>query len=368
MAPPAARAVAPAAARPDARARGASATSASTPAAGADAVDTHATATAAISPIGYAKTRSACCGAGTSHRSCATHAAPTAQTAARSATATATWPARDGASSRSTFTARAYSAARRRPGLELGRELGRMSVHPCGIVERGLMVTLRDEPRRRRVATVHEEVVHRLHPRDDRCQERVAALEAVAVAQEPQATGRALHVRRVVADARRVERREAPRGVGEIPEARAGAGEVPVDERDGLPVAEDHVPGPDVVVADHLAVAGADAPARVRGRDEPRDGIVEAPRERAGVPGSGVVIPEPGRRRPRHLALDEFEDLPAAFVDPAHPRRLRKAGRLEVAQQRVDGRRPRPGLPPDRVADPYDGAEVPARERLLDLH
>jgi hypothetical protein len=80
-------------------------------------------------------------------------------------------------------------------------------------------------------------------------------------------------------------------GVGEVPQAGAGRGGVPVDERP-LAVADDEVPGSQVVVGDDLVAVSRDErlPAGVRRRGEPGDGTVEVADEAGGAAESGVIV------------------------------------------------------------------------------
>ena len=112
---------------------------------------------------------------------------------------------------------------------------------------------------------------------------------------------------------------------------------------------------------------GSGSPDGVGWSDERRAGVVEATCQRAHGE-RGLVGPDVSRHRPvvGHLALDVAQDLASAGVDAEHARCAVEPGRLQVAEQRVHGRRPRPCLAPHRVADPHDGAEVPAWEQLLD--
>ena len=65
-------------------------------------------------------------------------------------------------------------------------------------------------------------------------------------------------------------------------------------------------------------------------------------------------------------ALDEAQALAPALVESEHAGCVRVAALLEVPEQRVDGRRPRPGRPTDGRADPHDlGVRVTAAELLL---
>ncbi len=166
------------------------------------------------------------------------------------------------------------------------------------------------------------------------------------------------------------QRHPQPGGQRDVPDRRAGAGQVEVDERDRLPVPEDDVVEVDVVVADEpVAEAGGDVGRPVvRRRVEAPDGVVEPPQQ-AGHAAEGIVGERPRLARllggglPFHVA----EDLPSRVVLAEVARRAVEAHPLEVLQQRVD-RRAALGLGPvHRVADPHDepGVGDAAGQRLL---
>jgi hypothetical protein len=66
-------------------------------------------------------------------------------------------------------------------------------------------------------------------------------------------------------------------------------------------------------------------------------------------------------------AFDVFENLSTLVVDSVSPRRTGEPSALEVAEERVHGRRPRARRSPDGVPHPDDEVVgVPAFEALLD--
>jgi hypothetical protein len=144
----------------------------------------------------------------------------------------------------------------------------------------------------------------------------VARRQAVGVEEQAQPVQLAAVQRR-----RRVafvaQRRPQAGGARDVPDRRAGTGEVEVDQRHRLPAGEDHVVEVRVVVADDASAEGGRDGRRpaVLGRVEGRDGIVEAPQQ-FGDADERLVGKRPGCvRLDRRLPLDVAEHLPPAVVD-----------------------------------------------------
>ncbi len=165
----------------------------------------------------------------------------------------------------------------------------------------------------------------------------------------------------------RYEPEERP---GEIPRAPTRRCEVPVDKRPASIPPVDKVPRCKIVMANELRWAdgvsavltpGIRAIKRkvgdrvVVGTDDPRD-----LRERTIACGERVVAGV------HDQPLDEAQAFSALFVDPNDPGSVREATALEMPEERVDRRRPRPRRTPDGRAH-FDDTDVgvPTLKRLL---
>jgi hypothetical protein len=116
------------------------------------------------------------------------------------------------------------------------------------------------------------------------------------------------------------QRHESVDGVGEVPELSAGCGGVPVDKCP-LVVADDEVPGRQVVVGDDFVPVGRDErlPVRAGRRDEPGDGVMKVADEAGNVAQLAVTVQQVKVSWPGDRAGDEGEDLASAFVDAERP-------------------------------------------------
>ncbi len=160
------------------------------------------------------------------------------------------------------------------------------------------------------------------------------------------------------------ERDDAVGKVGEVPESRAGRGEVPVNDSDDAVAVEDQVVGREVVMADHFVRFVCGSPPRTiefetfgRVMDPPKQSCRGLQRCQA---------PHPcGHRVGRHDALYKGEDLSSVFREAP---RLRDSGntcRVEVGQDAVHGRSPVARLANHRVAHSDNQSHVAAAQSLF---
>ena len=172
------------------------------------------------------------------------------------------------------------------------------------------------------------------------------------------------------------QRRPVPQRVRDVVEPGGRHGQVEVDQRDGQPVAEDHVARVVVAVADQLGPFGdrsragrRPAPHRAGRRRPPGRRLVQ----RADQPGQGdehVVARRLRRQRvARHVTGDERQHLAPLLVDAERKRRAGEPGVAQVGQVRLHGQAERPQRPPHRVPDPHDplGDAIPG-QRLAFAH
>jgi hypothetical protein len=202
----------------------------------------------------------------------------------------------------------------------------------------------------------HDQVTHRLHPTQDGIHQPSPVSQPVGVAEatQPPRTVHRQHHPKLDGALVRHQRHEPVGGMGQIPGTRAGAGEVPVDERHRPPSPEHRVVVGHVVVADHLATLGRRGalPPPAVGQVQANGGVVQ-PAQQPGDLLQHPLRPQLGRGRVvRHLPLQVGEDLPALRIQAEHARRCLEAGCFQVPQQPVHRRRPRAGGPPDRGAAP----------------
>src|SRR4051812_1568625 len=183
--------------------------------------------------------------------------------------------------------------------------------------------------------------------------------------------------RRVVRDDRPIRKRDETRewhegvsGVGDVPDARTGSSGIEVDQRSRSPSDKDGVVGGHVIVADHVVVGGigvAELPHRSCLSDVAGGGVVQLP-EQAHHLDQHVVGPHVWRKWiGADLTLDKGENLAPSIIDAEETRRTVAAPRLKVAQQPLHRRAPRLQRTPDRVPNPNDGRQVPARQRYFSL-
>jgi hypothetical protein len=139
----------------------------------------------------------------------------------------------------------------------------------------------------------------------------------------------------------------------------------PSDEVPALRAA-DEIPGAEVVVDDQVLGVGRDddvPPGAGRHREGSR-GVVEVTDEGADATegsASGAGLEGHG-----DVAVDVLEDVTALIVEAERSRCTGKADVLEVAEERIDGGRPRAGRSANGVADADDAvADVASGEREL---
>jgi len=100
------------------------------------------------------------------------------------------------------------------------------------------------------------------------------------------------------------------------------------------------------------------------GQLEARDGLVVVAQQRADL-AENPIRHHLGRRAVGHLTGDVGEDLAPLPVHAKHPRGAVEADPFQVAQESVDGGRPRPGKAPHRVSDLSHGADETTGQRFL---
>ena len=165
------------------------------------------------------------------------------------------------------------------------------------------------------------------------------------------------------------DRHPGPRGVRHVVDAGARRRQVEVDQRERAVRPPDHVVRGRVVVADRPRCPAAAARTSARPR-RPAAGSRTARRgtsaasSRPPISASSVTQCGASGYAP-HSPVEVGQHLATLLVDAERARRAGEADRLQVAQQRVDGRRPRPGVAAHRVADPHDRAGVAAEKRDL---
>ena len=160
----------------------------------------------------------------------------------------------------------------------------------------------------------------------------------------------------------------APTGVAErtpgfcrdrdVPQRAAGGGHREVDQGHHASLAEDHVLGIQVVVADHgsaARVGPVGCPACGRALERGRR-VVEPPDQRAKVR-QRQIRHRPGRvRGQRDIPVDPCEDVATLVVRAQVARRAVEPDRLEMEQQVTDRGAGGSGRAADRVADADRGA------------
>ena len=178
-----------------------------------------------------------------------------------------------------------------------------------------------------------------------------------------------------------LQRHPPHRGGEQVERPPGRPGQVEVDQRDRQPAAEDDVLRGHVAVrdqlrdADHVDEVGRQLdggvpaePVQFRRRVPAGGGVVQ-PADQPPDPGDHLVRAGPLlRRRPRHVALDVVQDVPAAVVDAEEARRAVEADRLQVPQVRLDEGRLRLPRPAYGRPDPDDAlGDVAFRQRHLEI-
>src|SRR5262245_23337076 len=192
------------------------------------------------------------------------------------------------------------------------------------------------------------------HPGYDGVEDLDRVDSAVRPGHQPEPPGR------LVDRDRPGEWQRVPGYEGEILDRPARPGHVPVDDA-GDPVALDPpVVGAGVVVAHDLprrqCPAGLVPPRQRRVGPKGRHRVVEAAQPAHSVGQDGVRGDL--AHRVDGPAREVRQDLPIAGVSAQHFRNTGEPARIEMGEQRVDGRRPPPDRPPDRRSDPDRAADV----------
>lgn len=171
-------------------------------------------------------------------------------------------------------------------------------------------------------------------------------------------------------DVASMERNPGERGEREIPLQADRGREVPVEEADEVSLV---IPGRvvrrSVVLPDNQARVppAALAPNSVSRRNEVCHGRVVGLQPARDL-NQRIVGVHPGRPGPtcaHRVARQEGQHLSPLVVGAELPRGLHKTHPLEILQQAVHRRRPRPSCPTHRVTDPDCTAGIPTLERLL---
>ncbi len=132
----------------------------------------------------------------------------------------------------------------------------------------------------------------------------------------------------------------------EIPGRWGGSGQTPVDERNGKPLAEDDVLRRDVIMTNNGFATNRSlewvSPGHAVWQGEICSGIMH-PTKQATEFGQCCLGHDLRRGMPEDITLNVGEDLTPRIIDPQEPRCPLEACLLEMLQQDMNGRRPRPG-------------------------
>src|SRR5262245_48165025 len=137
------------------------------------------------------------------------------------------------------------------------------------------------------------------------------------------------------------QRTPVPSGAGDLPQPASRRGEIEVNERDGLTIAEDDVLRARVVVAHHIAAR------RIGPRHEPTvypavvkrcRGVVEPTKQTGNAHQRGIGHRPWRKRRQRNLTVDIREHLSAFVVDAAKAGSALEADFLEMKEQLANRR------------------------------